>query len=679
MRDKQLTNHSNLKRDRSIFSWTLCLGIGIASLLLAPSAAVAEPEDLEWARVDFLSNRVQLVPREQRSRRARIADVLSIGDALRTARESRAELRFNDGSLARIGERATFRFTPNTRNFQLSNGTALLLIPPGKGRSTVQTPNAVTGIQGSALFVRYIPETNTTIVGALTDNPMGPMVLFNEDGSERQALNSNEIGVIEGDQITQIYEFDGALFWQTSGLTEGLDYLSTPSQLDSPIEANDPLEGVRQEIRDALLNQSPLEGDGIIENPDSFSRPTPSVEELPQPDVVESVVEESQEPTATSDAEAGSTDSVDSATSETSTETTDSGSVGSGTANPGTITTKPETSDTSEELDLQVALDLELELELEADGVEAPDLEINETVQQYLEGDNSEISSSSDVRAGNSLQSINADETEEEESGSPSASANDNLTGEDATDEEVSASEVDNGAAPATENDATVTNGSAGTADSVSTDSGSNDNLTENPHLSNELNSSSSRGDSPEPASNPSTVPTVENSPSPTPGSEPLADPVGNSQVTTNQRVDVSDATGSQPDLNSSLPADAAGSHTNDATIATPVVPNSTPDTSSALSSPPMELPTATPVPEIGSGSSVPTDIPGTAIEDTSVVSPAPINVPVNAPINVIDIAPAADEPPVQIFLPTDKIDFMMHTMDREEDMNHNMDDDGMD
>ncbi len=277
-------------------SWTLALALGLSGSLLTyaataqtplrvtkqaqpeekqaaseedetPSEGVEiRPEPLTWARVDFIRNRVLLVPQDESGRRANIADILRLGDALRTARASRAELRFNDGSLARVGERATFRFTPNTRNFQLSNGTILLLIPPGRGRSTIQTPNAVTGIQGSALFVRYIPETDTTIVGALTDNPDGPMVLFNRDGSEQQALRANEIGVIEGDQITELYQFDGTLFWQSSGLAEGFNYLSESTSTDE-------LDGVRREIRDAITTQGRISGDSVITNPEAFKAP----------------------------------------------------------------------------------------------------------------------------------------------------------------------------------------------------------------------------------------------------------------------------------------------------------------------------------------------------------------------------------------------------------------------
>lgn len=286
-------NRYHSKRTRSLRALSAVLGL--VGVLLLPRPVSAE-ETLSWAQIDFLSNRVQLLPRGQDAKRATINDVLGIGDALRTARESRAELRFNDGSLARIGERATFRFTPDTRNFQLNNGTVLLLIPPGRGRSTIQTPNAVTGIQGSALFVRYIPETDTTIVGALTDNPDGPMVLFNRDGTEQQALRANEIGVIEGGQITELYQFDGTLFWQSSGLAEGFNYLTDSS-------GSDALDAVRQEIREAIANQRPLNGEGVIENPSSFSRPapeaaTPPVSTAPAPATDAQVEEGTAEPAA---------------------------------------------------------------------------------------------------------------------------------------------------------------------------------------------------------------------------------------------------------------------------------------------------------------------------------------------------------------------------------------------
>ena len=327
----------SLKTSRALrkVSCTLSLVLGLAGALL-PASVNAQEQSLTWARVDFIRNRVQLVPKDQQGRRANVSDVLSVGDALRTARASRAEIRFNDDSLARIGERATFRFTPNTRNFQLSDGTVLLLIPPGRGRSTIQTPNAVTGIQGSALFVRYIPETDTTIVGALTNNPNGPMVLFNRDGTEQQALRANEIGVIQGDQITELYEFDGTLFWQSSGLAEGFNYLSNSST------GSDALDGVRQEIREAISSQGRISGDRVLTNPDNFantdspegsaeadSTPAPEIEfeDSPAQDYLESsteAVDESSLEVGVNNSLVPATDEEEDLVAETTEDSTDS-------------------------------------------------------------------------------------------------------------------------------------------------------------------------------------------------------------------------------------------------------------------------------------------------------------------------------------------------------------------
>ncbi|MBT9317558.1 FecR domain-containing protein [Leptothoe spongobia] len=237
----------------------VCASLGM--LLSMPRSANAQSA-LTWARVELTRNQVQLFTNGQ-SRRAKISDVLGVNDSLSTARSARAELRFNDGSLARIGESAVFRFTPNTRNFRLSNGTVLLLIPPGQGRTTIQTPNATTGIHGSALFVRFVPETNTTIIGALTNNSEGPMMAFNEDGSVQQPLYAGEMAVLQGDGILQHFSFDMVEFYETSDLLADM-------QLDDPEATTGDvgLDAVRQEIQDALNQQQQFENDDdVIENP----------------------------------------------------------------------------------------------------------------------------------------------------------------------------------------------------------------------------------------------------------------------------------------------------------------------------------------------------------------------------------------------------------------------------
>lgn len=242
-----------------------------AAIALGINSAAQAQNSLTWAKVERLRNRVHFIPTGRRPRLARVADVMGIGDALRTASSSRAELRFNDGSLARIGEQAVFRFTPNTRNFQLSNGTTLLLIPPGQGSTTIQTPNAVTGIHGSALFVRVrcLAEQAAdgscanpiTIVGALTNNAVGPMMTYNSSGSQQEPLYAGEMVIVEGDSIIERFEFDLETFYRTSGLAEGLE-LDSPTP---PSSLPEELQPVWQEIQDALELQGDFDGQGQTE------------------------------------------------------------------------------------------------------------------------------------------------------------------------------------------------------------------------------------------------------------------------------------------------------------------------------------------------------------------------------------------------------------------------------
>jgi hypothetical protein len=249
--------------------------VGLASLLtvLAYGAPAQASVPLTRADIEEILNRVEFIPRGRTARTARSSDFLSIGDAIRTAAASRAELRFNDGSLARVGERATFRFIPNTRNFRLSDGTMLLLIPPGRGRSTIQTPSAVTGIQGSALVVRHVEARDLTMVMALTNNPAGAMTVTMancDPGSEctsEYTLSAGEMVIIQGDQA-EVLDFDLLQFYETSAITAGLE-LNNPS---SNIDLGPDLNQVRQETLDALEDYTPIEEEqGIVVNPDMIS------------------------------------------------------------------------------------------------------------------------------------------------------------------------------------------------------------------------------------------------------------------------------------------------------------------------------------------------------------------------------------------------------------------------
>ncbi|MBD2471360.1 FecR family protein [Nostoc sp. FACHB-145] len=232
--------------------------LGVIFIPLPNQANATTP--LTRAEIQNLQNFVQLLPRNNKKRPARKLDPIVPGDGLATGRSSLADLRFNDGSLARVGERAVFQFLPKVRNFRLSNGTVLLLIPPGRGQTRIQTPSAAAAIRGSALFVRYDQQTDITVVGALTNSGIE---VFNREGSQSQVLAAGQLMVIVKGQFQGLYDFDLRTFYKNSDLVEGLN-LTKQNITPNPDPA---IASVQVETAAALAVQSPVVGQGVIENP----------------------------------------------------------------------------------------------------------------------------------------------------------------------------------------------------------------------------------------------------------------------------------------------------------------------------------------------------------------------------------------------------------------------------
>ncbi|MBW4690425.1 MAG: FecR domain-containing protein [Lyngbya sp. HA4199-MV5] len=225
------------------------LSLGSVISLLSTTAQANVP--LKRAVIASLRNAVELNVLNQAPRSATVRDTLAPGDSLSTAQAARAELRFDDGSLARIGGQALLRFVADTRTLQLSNGTLLVLVPPDRGQTRIQTPNAVAAIHGSALFVRYLPATDVTLVGALTESGIE---ITTRDRSQRQTLQAGQIAVVANNRIAQVYRFDLKTFYDTSELVKGLHLQCVAAS--NRTEADPAIAAVRAETAEAANIQT---------------------------------------------------------------------------------------------------------------------------------------------------------------------------------------------------------------------------------------------------------------------------------------------------------------------------------------------------------------------------------------------------------------------------------------
>jgi hypothetical protein len=224
-----------------------------------------------WAHINSMENRVDLISATGITRSANPQDCILAGDTLNTNTSSQAELLFNDGSLARIGSDAVFRFWPETRHLELAKGTALLFVPPEQGRTSIRTPNAVVGLQNNAVVVRYVPIQNLTLVMGLANPETGPLALSIHASDQDYTLAAGQMAFIN-DVGIQVVEFDLHEFYQTSNLVVGL-HLNEPDY-ENPV--NDPIAPLRSDLLQALAQQQPFSGSSPILDPEVISNTDPS-------------------------------------------------------------------------------------------------------------------------------------------------------------------------------------------------------------------------------------------------------------------------------------------------------------------------------------------------------------------------------------------------------------------
>jgi len=149
------------------------LAAGLA--LDAAGAAV-----LTRAEVSHIQNDVQIVTPDAAPRPAKVRDAIQGRTGVRTGAESRAELTFEDSTLARLGANTLFRFEQGTRDLELDRGTLLLQVPKGAGGAKIKTAAVTAAITGTTVMIEYTPSSG---------GKPGYIKLIVLEGTLRAALN----------------------------------------------------------------------------------------------------------------------------------------------------------------------------------------------------------------------------------------------------------------------------------------------------------------------------------------------------------------------------------------------------------------------------------------------------------------------------------------------------------
>ncbi|MBI5424214.1 MAG: FecR domain-containing protein [Opitutae bacterium] len=126
---------------------------------LAASVLSASPLVLDRSTVTEVVNQVDriAVPTDAVTPAA-VQMELRAPDRLRTGRESRAELRAEDGTITRVGANTLFAFDPRGRELRLDRGSLLFHSPTGKGGGTIRTTSASATVLGTTLIAATTPD-----------------------------------------------------------------------------------------------------------------------------------------------------------------------------------------------------------------------------------------------------------------------------------------------------------------------------------------------------------------------------------------------------------------------------------------------------------------------------------------------------------------------------------------
>jgi hypothetical protein len=240
---------------RKIYSCCSKLILGIL-LTVVWSYVVLADSAISKAEIYRIYNQVEVQHQQQPTwKPAKQGDTIIPQEAVRTGANSRADLLFNEGTLVRTGAGTIFRFPPGKRSFELTSGAALVIIRPDRGESIIETPEAKVVSHGTALFIQRDRDLNASLVGVLTNSPLGLVEVFNRDRKVSLQLQAGQFVSIVNGVMGLVENFVLPMFYETIELSSGLGMTGVESIDREPLEVQKTLNAVREETLKPLQNQ----------------------------------------------------------------------------------------------------------------------------------------------------------------------------------------------------------------------------------------------------------------------------------------------------------------------------------------------------------------------------------------------------------------------------------------
>ena len=176
----------------------------------------AQAASFRTATVTEVVNDVKIVKASQKPTPAKVKETITSQDVIRTGRDSRTELRFQDNTLARVGSNSIFSFTADKREIDLKQGSVLFNSDKGKGGGQIKTAAATAAVTGTTIIVvatanggfkLLILEGKSRIVlpgGVFVDLQAGQMTFINPGQQTRPEILSFDLeALIKGSRLVE--------------------------------------------------------------------------------------------------------------------------------------------------------------------------------------------------------------------------------------------------------------------------------------------------------------------------------------------------------------------------------------------------------------------------------------------------------------------------------------------
>ncbi|MBE7495512.1 MAG: FecR domain-containing protein [Verrucomicrobiaceae bacterium] len=228
----------------------------LVSACLAGSPASTIAADFDQAEITKVHQEVKVLKADAAPRKASEGQQIKPVTSVATGAGSRAELRFPDRTLTRLGANSRFTLRGGSRTLDLDRGVMMVQVPKRQGGAQIRTAGVTAAVTGTTVLIEYHPGGVVKLIVI-----EGECVLtLNRDRGEFQTLRAGQMITMQ----------DGA---GSIPAPQNID-LGRLLQSSRLISANDPAQPNQQQIQNAMQMQQQLitsgdllGGNVVLQNP----------------------------------------------------------------------------------------------------------------------------------------------------------------------------------------------------------------------------------------------------------------------------------------------------------------------------------------------------------------------------------------------------------------------------